>query len=705
MTIRKSTPNRPSIAMTHATLRLWLLAVVPSALAQVPDGHPGSTECACIDPFTNHSMFADVSCALTRTSDGSNACFGVTYGSQGCRKYDDVPQGATASNTTECTPRLDHTPPPWCSAAWCWVDTSNCTRPKDTTSFFAGSAWSGLTFSYETCGNVNEFSDGGRTDFLNGLDLRVSFPGNSGSGYTITTVPVGVPGVAGTRRDGSVVRFWDQLARDYRMTWREVPVSDASKTFSPQSSFTACVHELSLNATDVCVGNFWPTADRQRLASFTVPIYSDEFKLVVAKTNATSAWGFADFSKQFEPFSPMTWLFIGLSTIYFGFVMWLVEAGHNQEDFPERSPLAGIAFGVFRAAYAFFTFDFRFSPTTNIGRLCLLVFAFSSLLLITYYAAQVTSSMVVKTSAAGEVASLQEAIDRGYTFCLLQAISSSVYLRYPNLDAISVRNADAVLAGLEDGTCQAGFVTVDEWRKRINDHCHRLVLLDSSVYSIANAYPVRDDLQAPMSWAITRALSAGAYEPLRRAAQSENLAAIDERCFDASETGATTQGQLNLTLTGGPMLLSAVMCSIALLWFWYTEARQAVYKKMSREERILETPSLADRTCNLNAAEKRKLAAAERESPAYEDQDLRLIARLVKSRNLTQIRVDAASNLRTDGPLTLNDVPMLLSVMRDAMFPQHEEGQYLRERAGSRDAGRGGTDLSKQQSGESAQSI
>ena len=64
-----------------------------------------------------------------------------------------------------------------------------------------------------------------------------------------------------------------------------------------------------------------------------------------------------------------------------------------QDDFPERSPLRGIAFGVFRAAYAFVTFDFRFSPTTVVGRLCLLIFAFSSLLLITYYAAQVTSTL------------------------------------------------------------------------------------------------------------------------------------------------------------------------------------------------------------------------------------------------------------------------------------------------------------------------
>ena len=174
----------------------WLaaLALFQTALAQVPAGDPGSTECTCINPFTNTSQFSDVNCALTRTNDGSNACFSINYGSQGCRSYDAVPEGADASGTTECTPRLDHTPPAWCSASWCWVDPNRCTRPKDTTAFFRGTAWSGLTFSYETCGNVNEFSDTGRTSYLQGLNLRVSFPGNSGSGYTITTVADGTTG-------------------------------------------------------------------------------------------------------------------------------------------------------------------------------------------------------------------------------------------------------------------------------------------------------------------------------------------------------------------------------------------------------------------------------------------------------------------------------------------------------------------------------
>jgi hypothetical protein len=94
----------------------------------------------------------------------------------------------------------------------------NCTRPTDTSQFFATGPWSNLAFSYETCGNVNEFSDMGRTRDLAGLHLRVSFPADSSSGYTIVTVPSGATGIGGTTRDGSMVRFFDNIMTQYSVT-------------------------------------------------------------------------------------------------------------------------------------------------------------------------------------------------------------------------------------------------------------------------------------------------------------------------------------------------------------------------------------------------------------------------------------------------------------------------------------------------------
>ena len=190
------------------------------------------------------------------------------------------------------------------------------------------------------------------------------------------------------------------------------------------------------------------------------------------------------------------------------------------------------------------------------------------------------------------------------------------------------------------------------------------VLLDSVVYTIGNAYPIRDELQAPVSWAITKALSAAAYEPYAAAARSANLPAIDPSCT-ASTVSQGAAGQLSLELTGGPLLISVIACTFAIVTFCVSEVRSSKARRSAVQ--IIETPSFADRTYKMRANARQMLATAERTSPAYHNQDLRLIAKMLNSRHMTQIRMDAHSSVRTDTALTLNDVPMLLRAMRDAM--------------------------------------
>ena len=83
-----------------------------------------------------------------------------------------------------------------------------------------------------------------------------------------------------------------------------------------------------------------------------------------------------------------------------------------------------------------------------------------------------------------------------------------------------VQNAQAILHGLDDSLCSAGLMTVDEWRLAragtysVNQaryasgsdptgqrfHCNTKVMLSELVWSAHNAVPVRDELQAPLSW-------------------------------------------------------------------------------------------------------------------------------------------------------------------------------------------------------------
>ena len=650
--------------------------------AQVPLGSNGSASCTCINPFTKFDLNTtglDENCTLVRNSNG--ACFAESYGSQGCRPYDDHSTSAVWP-TAECVPSLFNPSPVWCEASWCWVDPNECHRPHAPSSFFAGSQFGDqLVYSYETCGNVNEFSDDGRTQELNNKHLRVSFPGASGSGYTIVATPDG-QGIGGSNRDGSVVRFFAAIAQEYNISWSVVPVSEESKAFSPSSSFTACVHELALNATDICVGNFWPTPSRRRIASFTSDIYSDDFHLVVRMANGTStASGLAQyFSLMINPFDAATWFVLLLTILYFGAVMWLLEAGQNQEDFPERAPLKGLALGMYKAFFAITTLDFRFTPSTFAGRLVLCVFSITSMLMVTFYSSQVTSNMVDERAMMTTVKSLDEAISRKFSFCMLAAIEGAVKSRYKELDnerSHTVTNAQEVFNGLDSGLCKAGFVTADEWRKAQNAQCHNKVKLESIVLSSGNAYPVRSDLQAPLSWAIAKSLVSGAYDPYRRAAQRDYLSAIDTTICDDTDSAAEGSRRLGLSKTGGPMLISILVCTLAALLFVRDDRRRSATRKRIKSNKgvaarksdqladIIKEPTLYERTVGMGRVDAALEKEAERESPAYDNQDLKLISKMYRSRDMTQVRINAASSIRTDGALSLNDVPMLLKVMRE----------------------------------------
>ena len=116
-------------------------------------------------------------------------------------------------------------------------------------------------------------------------------------------------GVGGSNRSGAVLVFMDEIFKEYNIPWEEVPVSARSKEFSPGSSYTACVHDVGIGNTDMCWGNFWPTATRSLMASFTGSFYEDEFVTIVRATSSSSSFA-RTMAKPFEPFDWSLWVLI-----------------------------------------------------------------------------------------------------------------------------------------------------------------------------------------------------------------------------------------------------------------------------------------------------------------------------------------------------------------------------------------------------------
>ena len=61
----------------------------------------------------------------------------------------------------------------------------------------------------------------------------------------------------------------------WNLTLRDKFASAESKELYPGSSFTACVHDVGIGKTDICVGNFWVTAERLALTDFAQPFSED----------------------------------------------------------------------------------------------------------------------------------------------------------------------------------------------------------------------------------------------------------------------------------------------------------------------------------------------------------------------------------------------------------------------------------------------
>eukprot|EP01047_Picozoa_sp_COSAG01_P047214 COSAG01_NODE_4491_length_4978_cov_17.492109_1_plen_836_part_10 len=302
-------------------LVLCYKAAVGWAAQQNSSGSPG---CPCISPWavplpsdsrTNRELLINRKHVLG-INNQTLVRVPLDYGASVCRAWDN------ATHHSDCL-RPDGRPhdsrtPEWCLARWCYVNTSQCDRPYDQTDHAVRPADTvdGLHHSYETCGNLNAYTDEKHYAKLRGLHLRVSMPGDSGSGYTLTTLPDGT-------RAGSVVSFMKSVAQEASFTWEIVPIGDSRSLFS--SSFTACVHAVALGATDLCIGNFWLTTQRMLIhSSFTSVLYDDEMVLVVKATEDVNLW-----ERIGVPFTstltPTAWIAVLGTTLFMSFAMQIIE--------------------------------------------------------------------------------------------------------------------------------------------------------------------------------------------------------------------------------------------------------------------------------------------------------------------------------------------------------------------------------------------
>ena len=439
-----------------------LVVFLPVAEAQVF----GDPACPCIDAananYTVNGEPLDVnsSCPLKYQSH----CYPITYGGGRCQQHDKDATPVCAADAA----------PAWCAYSWCYVDPKNCERPFRGSRFFPEVRLANgepLSFSYETCGNLNYFSHGDEELRHLGRKLRVSIPPrDSPTLYCHMTVADGEEGVkdsAGTdtRKTGSIIYFMKDLFDYYGIEWEFTPVSAESLNTSFDWA-TQCGHDVALNRTDMCWTDSWLVEVRLNMTTF-IPLWFDDMKVMTRKKVKTLAFS-QMLAVPFRPFTPALWAVI-ISQYFICFlIVYLLEGQSNEDDFPDQSLRGGVTESLYKGFAAAYGSGLLVSPQTTPGKIVCTGLSLSLMVFMSIYGAQVTTALVESrlTSTEGSMKSFEEGYSRGAIFCVYFFPAPYIKQQWPKMNMVEVSHGskpEELFDALHQGKCEASLLIPAFW--------------------------------------------------------------------------------------------------------------------------------------------------------------------------------------------------------------------------------------------------
>jgi hypothetical protein len=365
-----------------------------------------------------------------------------------------------------------------------------------------------------------------------------------------------------------------QISNEYMMTWHVQPLTNASRAAFPLSSFTACLNDLAVGHTDLCIGDFWATAQRRALmgnqARFLHTISNDQFHLVTHPAVTVKD----SISKFFTMATPRFWAAILSLTLAVSTVFHFIEAQHvkNHEwTITERVATSNvsIANGFYELLLGLagqnFWGDMGDIKSTE-GKLLKVSFSVFALAFITSFTGTVAAAMV--TAQVGRVDGIQAATEQDQTICVMQAITAAVRGTYPMAKIFEVGDNDEALRRMDDGMCDVAFLPKDNWLDQImtsDKHCDKL-MVPSLEFAMPCTVAVRQQYAGALSWVIADMIANGEYESSKSAAQETYWRALGrERECDAADStlGVKTAAKLDVLHILGPMLIVLVLAGVA----------------------------------------------------------------------------------------------------------------------------------------------
>ncbi|CAN6452225.1 unnamed protein product [Victoria cruziana] len=158
-------------------------------------------------------------------------------------------------------------------------------------------------------------------------------------------------------------------------------------------SYNELVNMVASNKFDAAVGDIAIVTNRTKIVDFTQP-FAESGLVIVApvKEIQSSPWSFL------KPFTWQMWLVTGVSFLFVGAVIWILEHRINQEF---RGPPRQQLVTVFWFGLLTMFFSHRENTVSTLGRMVLVIWLFVVLIINSSYTASLTSILTVQQLSSG----------------------------------------------------------------------------------------------------------------------------------------------------------------------------------------------------------------------------------------------------------------------------------------------------------------
>ena len=485
----------------------------------------GASNCPCIKPdllsYSASKATAGGNCSIG--TDGT--CYPLWYGASGqCEMFDSIdPKTQAKANCSFSANAVDDGVFNLVCSAWCFVNKADCARPNEPSEIFPG-----LAISYESCGFIGVFSQqetfGGVKSSLQERGLRVTYPPTPPDYYM------------GTRNatDGSLIGVMPEYLRSILQesgieiveTEISATAHKVAKELLMDNVFDACIYDVALNNTDICVVDYWATDQRARVAPFTASVLEDQFYLVKVASDDDHSLSFgAAVERTFKPFTAGAWIMILANIVIYSILIYLIERCEQGEKLQLHSEPDGESLNtsLFRGLLSFNGGDSRHEVKSWSANLVNGAFGLMLMFTFTAYGANL-ATFLVASALKPPISDLASALRAGNTICYQSVMAPVFRANYPELGpgsdlsrVIYKDDATEMFASLNNGSCDFALVGVNDYLSSVfasnSRECNK-VIVGSPVAVMSVAFPVRPEIQQFMSLLVLQGRLSGSLEKI-----------------------------------------------------------------------------------------------------------------------------------------------------------------------------------------------